>query len=599
MMRRSSETDGGPLYDLVDKSSVNYLFYTLMGYNFIAGFYLSGITSLYPEMEKNLDLSNAILGDLIATSVLGIGLAIYFTPYMLVELGSANSTLYSTIIAAIGIIIYGFSSVFGEWMLILGINIVGFAFVWLIGSCNTQVSLLELVEGKPRFGFMQGAHALGILSGALIAAGLSELSLAVYGIDILFAILLLLVVLIPFPFYIRHDAEIRLELHREEVKDRVERERRRYLNNSMRNGSRNHSSSTSSSNSSDSDIDDQTKGQVVSKETNTTSGSDMEDSEGAFPSDSERDCFISDKEKRPLLRSRVGGNSSKNNPISSNTPNASSNPTSNSHDGNQVYGTVSRQNTQEKETHLRDEWTFLLLNLIMVCAGLGSGVAISWSQVYVLQDWSTSETVATLGYVGFQLGAAVSRFSSDYVFSHMTRKGLIAFGCIGAALGTFTSALSCLSRTDVTLSFAVTGFIITGFFFGPIYPAILSYATTLRGFPTGEAIPVVKASTLMAGMVIAPLFFGNVIDVIGYMSSFLIQAAVYVLGFVCAWALASDRHHSRSQFRVETGDRSLQTDSLLSVNVNSLWANELTQNNSSSDVIVMTSNTPVAANLAT
>jgi hypothetical protein len=425
---------------------------------------------------------------------------------------------------------------------------------------------------------------LGILSGALIAAGLSELGFTVYVIDIAFAVMLLLVVLIPLPFYIRHDAEIRLELHREDVKDHVERERRRYLNN-MRNGSRTHSSSSSKS----SYADDNAEDHVINNETNASNGAGMEDSEGALPSDNERDCFIVDKEKRPLLRSRyTSGNSSKN--YLNNIYNliTSSNNSTISHDGDQVYGTVSHQNIEDKKAPLRDEWTYFLLNLIMVCTGLGSGVAISWSQVYFLQEWSTSETVATLGYVGFQLGAATSRFSSDYLFAHMSRKRLIIYGCIGASLGTFTSALSCLSRTGTTLAFAVAGFILAGFFFGPIYPAILSFATTLRGYPTGEAVPVVKASTLIAGMVIAPLFFGNVIDVIGYMSSFLIQAAVYLLGFVCAWFLHSDRHHACNRFRVEES------------RISSLLTDELTLNNSNdNDVIVTTSDTPVAADVAT
>eukprot|EP01033_Poteriospumella_lacustris_P004450 gene4450-3182_t len=191
------------LYHVVDKNGVQYLFYTLIGYNFISGFYLAGVTSLFPEMEEALGISNAILGDLVATSV----------------------------VAAAGLTVYGFGAMYGEWMLVVGINIVGFAFVWLGGSCNTQVSLLELIEGKPMFGFMQGIHALGILSGALVSAGLSQLNFTVYAIDILFSILLLLVVLIPLPYYIRHDAEVRLELHREEVKERVAAERRRLLSN--------------------------------------------------------------------------------------------------------------------------------------------------------------------------------------------------------------------------------------------------------------------------------------------------------------------------------------------------------------------------------
>lgn len=603
------------LQNFVDKSSLNYLFYTLIGYNFITGFYLAGVTSLYPEMEELLDLSNAVLGDLIATSILGIGLAIYMTPYILAELGSANSTLYSTIVAAAGLVVYGFASLFGEWMLILGINIVGFSFVWLVGACNTQVSLLELVDGRPYFGFMQGVHALGVLVGALFAAGLSEVGVTVYAIDIIFAIVSLVVILIPFPFYIRHDAEIRLELHREGVKEKVERERQRLLNNNHHH--REHNSDSDSSSSSSSSNNNSNGNSRHNSLTQFQAHQDTtQDDPEVFPSsDSERDAFLPDKEQRPLLRSRI--HSTSNSALGNNASNPDHHETRNlnaSRSNDNVYGTVhSHHNSSHKPK--REELAFWQLNFIMVCAGLGSGVAISWSQVYVLQDWSTSETVATLGYVGFQLGAAISRFSSDYLFSTFTRKELIVYGSIGAALGTLASALSCLSRTDATLGIAVGGFIVTGFFFGPIYPAVLSYATTLRGYPTGEAIPVVKASTLIAGMVIAPLVYGNIIDIIGYMSSFLIQVVIYLLGFVCAWYLRSDRHHHighMSPAHLHSSTQETHSNASANETGETATSSPLTQeqrsqksvtsednNNSGKSIVVMTSDTPVAANLST
>jgi MFS family permease len=555
------------LYHVVDKNGVQYLFYTLIGYNFISGFYLAGVTSLFPEMEEALGISNAILGDLVATSVVGISLAIYFTPLILTELGSASSTLYSALLAAAGLTVYGFGAMYGEWMLVVGINIVGFAFVWLGGSCNTQVSLLELIEGKPMFGFMQGIHALGILSGALVSAGLSQLNVTVYAIDILFSILLLLVVLIPLPYYIRHDAEVRLELHREEVKERVAAERRRLLSNVDTSSSDSdddrgcHPSSHPSgpeshldgSGQSD-DADDPEIAPTSDSERTLPRSSKLNPSSAAADTDAAHDADSSsfpsttvDHEHRPLLRSRNGGSSS----CSSKQRASSARSEDNSKargvattsagggggGGGGQYGTVLSPSSSSS----RDVTMFVLLNCIMVCAGLGSGVALSWSEIYVLQDWSTSETVATLGYVGFQLGAAISRFMSDWMLEHFSRKALVMYGCFGAGLGTLTSALACLNPTDGTLVVAVLGFIMTGFFFGPIYPAILGYATTLRGYPTGEALPVVKASTLIAGMVIAPLLFGNIIDLIGYMWSFLIQVVIYGIGFACAWRLRSDR----------------------------------------------------------
>lgn len=548
------------LYHVVDKNGVQYLFYTLTGYNFVSGFYLAGVTSLFPEMEEALGISNAILGDLVATSIVGISLAIYFTPHILTELGSASSTLYSTLLAAAGLTVYGFGAMFGEWMLVVGINIVGFAFVWLVGSCNTQVSLLELIEGKPMFGFMQGVHALGILSGALVSAGLSQLNVTVYAIDIIFSILLLLVVLIPLPYYIRHDAEVRLELHREEVKERVAEERRRLLSNVDTSSSDSDDDRGCHPTSNPSGPESHVDGSGQSGDPNDPEIASASDSERTMPRSSkmssssaaadpdaahDTDSFppaAVDHEHRPLLRSRNGASSSG----SSSKQRASSahgEEKSKARGGGSggQYGTVLSPSSSSSSTSSRDVTMYVLLNCIMVCAGLGSGVALSWSEIYVLQDWSTSETVATLGYVGFQLGAAISRFMSDWMLEHFSRKALVMYGCFGAGLGTLTSALACLTPTDGTLVVAVLGFIMTGFFFGPIYPAILGYATTLRGYSTGEALPVVKASTLIAGMVIAPLLFGNIIDLIGYMWSFLIQVVIYGIGFACAWRLRSDR----------------------------------------------------------
>jgi MFS family permease len=105
-------------------------------------------------------------------------------------------------------------------------------------------------------------------------------------------------------------------------------------------------------------------------------------------------------------------------------------------------------------------------------------------------------------------------------------------GGFGSAIGISVTPMACITSTDTTLAIAIIGFTITGLFFGPIFPAALSYAGLFAGYAGGDTVPVVNAAQVIATFGLSPIFFGNIINSIGYKSSFFIQAVIFMIGGV-------------------------------------------------------------------
>lgn len=555
---------------LITRAHGNSLLITLLVQNFATGVYLSGVSGLYSELKSDLNLSNSVLGDYIAISGVGLVFAMLTTPDLFTYWGSATCTLYSVLLSGISLVLYGFSSISNLTMLSISMIFVGYSFVWMMGAVNTQTALLELIEGFPVFGMMQGVHALGVLSGGLVAGGLADIDLKMWQIDALFAGAVVFSMLAPFPYLINQEIEMQIDNHREEIKRFVEVERRKLLLQRQRlsqlednavvlallaSVQQSQSSRSSSASTSRSHSFREERPLLIKSETDLHSTNDKvtqddnDDSQRPFlspPAEDGNYGTVSQRKsvKRSTSSDKYGNQRSlkKNKSFDASHSDYPNDPLLLAVGGE---GVDHRGGDEDAEvphdlTDYRDVKSYVLLNIIMCFAGLGSGVALSWAELYISAYWSTSDVVATFGYVGFQLGAAASRFLTDYVIESVGRQYLLVLGCFGASLGMLMTSLACLTATTGSLAVAIVGFVIAGFCFGPIYPAALSYATGLHGYSAGEALSVLNAATLVAGMVLSPLIFGNLIDWIGYMVAFLIQVGVYALGGVLAMQVVSE-----------------------------------------------------------
>jgi MFS family permease len=119
--------------------------------------------------------------------------------------------------------IYGFSSQVGVWLLAIGFVLIGFGFVWVTGSFNTQLSILELILNAPLFGVMQGTHALGGILGAILVGVVADYGLPVWKLELMNASIFMVGMLLPFAYLLPTDLEKLLESLRKQLKDDARR----------------------------------------------------------------------------------------------------------------------------------------------------------------------------------------------------------------------------------------------------------------------------------------------------------------------------------------------------------------------------------------
>jgi hypothetical protein len=127
--------------NLIGEEITDPLYYSLLAYNFISGVYIGGAVGVITELKVDLSISDAILGDVEACSFFGIALGIVLTPWLIEMIGSGFSTFAASIFCTLAIMIYGLSSQVGVWLLAISFVLIGFGFVWVTGSFNTQLSI--------------------------------------------------------------------------------------------------------------------------------------------------------------------------------------------------------------------------------------------------------------------------------------------------------------------------------------------------------------------------------------------------------------------------------------------------------------------------
>lgn len=196
---------------------------------------------------------------------------------------------------------------------------------------------------------------------------------------------------------------------------------------------------------------------------------------------------------------------------------------------NASYGTAnSISEPVEKVAASSDQWTLFLLFLIILLTSFADSAIIDWSELYLEANWNASSEVGALGFVGFEIGLAMSRFLSDYLVYKFGRKELLVYGCLLSGLGLAVIALMSLaSGNDTAFVFVVLTFVLVGFCLGPVTPVCLGFAANLKGFQAGDAIPLLAVAGVM-GLVIAPLFDGNVVQWLGYGLEFFFQAGLLI-----------------------------------------------------------------------
>jgi Fucose permease len=139
----------------------------------------------------------------------------------------------------------------------------------------------------------------------------------------------------------------------------------------------------------------------------------------------------------------------------------------------------------------------VLLGALLLTIYVGLEVAVgNWGYGFLLVEATASTTAASLTMSGYWFGLTAGRF----VLSPLaTRLGLSKIGLLYLSVYGVTAAIG-LSWIAPTVALAAPGFVLLGFFLGPIFPTIMAVApdlTSARLAPT--AIGVINAGSVVGG----------------------------------------------------------------------------------------------------
>jgi fucose permease len=139
----------------------------------------------------------------------------------------------------------------------------------------------------------------------------------------------------------------------------------------------------------------------------------------------------------------------------------------------------------------------VLLGALLLTVYVGLEIAVgNWGYGYLIAQPATSTTTASLIMSGYWFGLTAGRFVLSPVATRLglTKAGLLylsMFGVIVALVGSWLAPSGGL---------AAPGFVLLGFFLGPIFPTIMAVApdlTSARLAPT--AIGVINAGSVVGG----------------------------------------------------------------------------------------------------
>lgn len=397
-------------------------------------------------------------------------------------------------------------------------------------SMNTQAAIVETIKGFPLFGRLQAVYSIGAVVGALVSARLVDAGLPVYQILLIASTFYFPVTLTIVYTLMDHAGELVVNEARDAEKARMLARRLAQLGEDDE--SNLYGDTSMNSERSDGDHDETEQETMLSRHNSSNN-------------DAVRSGNTSRNRSRATSTTQYG---------TVGQPPSSTLESENRGVFSQLYEFVSQCIPLEK-LHLvpkqqknADVTTLAVLSLVLCLISFGESAVTYFSELFVENNWTDiSSEVAVFGFVGFEIGTAVSRFFSDFLVANPkifgTRRQLIFRGSLLAGLSFLLIAVAGFSSNhdssttragQTTLALAVVGFVFVGVFEGPMVPLVLGFASNLQGFQPGDAIPLVSAWG-MIGIVFAPLVDGNVVDWVGYSSCFLSQGIIFAVASFLAF----------------------------------------------------------------
>lgn len=173
----------------------------------------------------------------------------------------------------------------------------------------------------------------------------------------------------------------------------------------------------------------------------------------------------------------------------------------------------------------------LIIGIICLIMYLTEGMIYDWSAVYLINNAAVDITIASVGYLAYQIAIAIMRFKGDSLVTSIGATKLIVGGAVIACASLVTIALS------ENAYLMVVGFFICGLAIANVVPVMLSETARISGVNQGKAISFV--GTLgYSGLLLGPGVLGMVATLCGLRGMFIFTASlVFGLGLMSFYIL--------------------------------------------------------------
>lgn len=167
---------------------------------------------------------------------------------------------------------------------------------------------------------------------------------------------------------------------------------------------------------------------------------------------------------------------------------------------------------------------YVLLGFLGYCAA--ESTVMVWASTYFFEAKSTTEEVAAALGSLFFIGMTVGRFFAGFISNRIGDKNMIRIGLAVSAVGVIIIAI------PASLPLAISGFLLIGLGFAPIYPSIIHSTPNSFGKENSQAIIGIQMAAAYLGATLAPPIFGLIANYVEIKLLPLYIAIFMILSFV-------------------------------------------------------------------
>lgn len=178
-----------------------------------------------------------------------------------------------------------------------------------------------------------------------------------------------------------------------------------------------------------------------------------------------------------------------------------------------------------------------IMGIGSVGALIAEGSASDWGGILLEDHLGISKGLSAAAFAAFAFAMIISRFVGDALYARFGMYETVTFLAIGSSLiwiaSIITSWQIAPSSRDFAFIIVVTGFFVAGFGIGPVFPAFMLAAGTIKGIPASVGIARV-ALLGIAGYFVGPTITGLISEATSLPIAMFYPVAMLALGGLMA-----------------------------------------------------------------